>query len=98
MSRRIPRHSFWFAAATVSMLIAAARTAEAGAIIYAIQNYPADQDGYTLSGTITTDGVIGGLAASDIVSWSWTISYPGESPVTFSSSDPQTGIFLGWVS
>jgi hypothetical protein len=94
MSRGIARHTCWFAAAAVAMLIAAARTAEAGAITYAIQNYPADQEGYTLSGTITTDGVIGGLAASDIVSWSWTISYPGEPPVTFSSSDPQTGIIL----
>ena len=73
---------------TTIVLIVSANIAEAGAITYAIENYPADQEGYTFSGTITTDGVIGGLASSDIVSWSWTISYPGEPPVTFSSSDP----------
>jgi hypothetical protein len=41
-------------------------------IIYAIQNYPAEQNGHTLSGTITTDGQIGPLAGSDITSWSVT--------------------------
>ena len=83
-----------FSVVTTIVLLFSENIAEAGAITYAIENYPADQEGYTLSGTITTDGVIGGLAASDIVSWSWTISYPGEPPVTFSSSDPQSGIFL----
>ncbi len=83
-----------FSVVTTIVLMVSANIAEAGAITYAIENYPADQEGYTLSGTITTDGVIGGLAASDIVSWSWTISYPGEPPVTFSSSDPQSGVFL----
>lgn len=85
---------FLFLAAAVAMLTAPDRITDAGEITYSLQNYPADQEGYTLSGTITTDGVIGGLAASDIVSWSWTISYPSEQLVTFSSSDPQTGIVL----
>jgi len=39
------------------------------ALIYNIQTIPYDQDGHTLSGTITTDGSIGTLIASDIKSW-----------------------------
>jgi hypothetical protein len=87
MSRQIVPRMCWFAAASVSMLIAAPHLAEAGEITYAIQNYPADQQGATLSGTITTDGVIGTLAATDILSWSWTITPAGGTPSTVTSSD-----------
>ena len=45
----------------------------AGTITYDIQNYPADQGGHTLSGLIITDGKIGALAASDILSWTFTV-------------------------
>jgi hypothetical protein len=54
----------------------APRTAKAD-IIYAIQNYPADQAGHTLSGQITTDGTLGALSASAIKSWTFTISNVG---------------------
>jgi len=66
----------------------------AGTITYSIQNYPADQNGATLSGTITTDGVIGNLAqgdflsgSGDILSWNWTITPVGGTPFTVTSSD-----------
>jgi PEP-CTERM motif len=59
---------------------------EAGQITYAIQNYPADQNGYTLSGSITTDGNLGTLSTSDIVAWTWTISGPGGPPLTGSGA------------
>jgi hypothetical protein len=52
------------------MLIATVHLADEGEITYAFQNYPADQQRATLSGTITTDGAIGTLAATDILSWS----------------------------
>ena len=78
---------FLLSAAAAAMLIAPARITDAGEITYAIQNYPADQQGATLSGTITTDGVIGNLAASDILSWSWTITPAGGTPFTVTSSD-----------
>ena len=76
-----------FATVFPIMLIAAAHPGEAGPITYTIQNYPADQNGATLSGTITTDGVIGNLAGTDILSWTWTVTPSGGTPVTASSSD-----------
>ena len=45
----------------------------AGTITYDIVNYPAEQNGHTLSGLIITDGKIGALAASDILSWTFTV-------------------------
>jgi hypothetical protein len=56
-------------------------------ITYSLQNYPADQDGHTLSGTITTDGHIGPLSSSDIKSWTVTID-----STTFASTDPQASV------
>ena len=46
-----------------------------------------------MTGTITTDGSIGEILASDIVSWTWTIAGPGFSAYTLSSSDPGAFIF-----
>jgi PEP-CTERM motif len=53
-----------------------------GGTTYNIANYPADQNGNTVSGSITTDGVIGTLAPSDILSWTVTIN-----STTFTSGD-----------
>ena len=76
-----------FATVFPILLIAAARAGEAGQITYTIQNYPADQNGASLTGSITTDGVMGNLAAADILSWTWTVTPQGGTPFTFSSSD-----------
>lgn len=65
----------------------------AGTITYAIVNYAADQNGATVSGSITTDGTIGTLSASDILSWNWTITQ-GTSAYTLSSSDLGTAVSL----
>ena len=43
-------------------------------ITYNLVNYPADQGGCSLSGSITTDGTIGPISASDVQSWSYTIT------------------------
>ena len=49
----------------------------AGSITYTIVNYPSLQNGYTVEGTITTNGAMGDfLPASDISGWSITISGP----------------------
>jgi hypothetical protein len=53
-------------------------------ITYNIVDYPADQNGHTVSGSITTDGHIGPLSSSDIKSWTVTID-----STTFASTDPQ---------
>ena len=62
-----------FAALTLCLLLAVPRTTRAGQITYDLQNYPADQNGHTLSGTITTDGTIGTILGQNIVSWNVTI-------------------------
>ena len=38
-------------------------------MIYQLVNYPLDQGGHTLSGTITTDGTIGDLGVSEFSGW-----------------------------
>jgi hypothetical protein len=85
-----------FATVFPILLMAVSRPGEAGQITYAIQNYPADQQGATLSGMITTDGAIGTLAATDILSWSWTITPPGGTPYALSSSDSGAEVFLNF--
>jgi len=57
------------------------RPAKAGS--YYIANYPTDQNGHNISGTITTDGTLGTLAAKNIISWSVTID-----GTTFTNTDP----------
>jgi PEP-CTERM motif len=81
-----------FALAVMAFVVMPAfpRICDAGTITYSIQNYPADQNGASLSGTITTDGTIGNLASSDILSWSWTITPLGGTPFTLTSSDPDS--------
>jgi hypothetical protein len=63
-------------------------------LTYNIQNYPADQNGATLTGTITTDGTIGALGATDILSWTWTITPSGGTATTFSSTDANASMIL----
>jgi hypothetical protein len=63
----------------------ATRTAKAGNITYNLANYPADQSGFTLTGSITTDGKMGTLSGANILSWSVTID-----STTFTSSDPSS--------
>jgi PEP-CTERM motif len=49
----------------------------AGDVTYNMVNDPVDQNGFELSGTIVTDGNIGALTSSDVVSWQFTITGPG---------------------
>jgi hypothetical protein len=77
---------FVFAAAAVFILVAGARTTLAGQITYSLQNYAADQNGSTLSGSVTTDGNLGTLTSADIVAWTWTVSPPVGAPFTLSGS------------
>ncbi|MGP0069831.1 MAG: PEP-CTERM sorting domain-containing protein [Isosphaeraceae bacterium] len=82
---------FTVAVATCVGLLTAPCIGTAAPITYAIQNYPADQNGATLSGTITTDGTIGELMDSNVLSWSWTITPTGGTPFTLSSVDVGSG-------
>jgi hypothetical protein len=57
-------------------------------ITYAVDNYPSLQNGYTVSGTITTNGATGtGLFASDITSWNITITSGSSTIETFTNTN-----------
>lgn len=45
--------------------------AQASETTYYLVSYPTAQGGYALTGTITTDGTLGNLSSSNIISWSW---------------------------
>jgi PEP-CTERM motif len=70
-----------FAIFLLATVAAFARIANATPITYTIEPTVLS-GGYTLTGTITTDGTIGAIAASDISSWAWTVTGPN----TFSQS------------
>ncbi len=75
------------ATAVVWLACAMVRPASAD-LTYNLVNDPIDQAGYTLSGSITTDGTIGQLTASDILAWNFNLgpyydvgdSYPWDNP------------------
>jgi PEP-CTERM motif len=66
----------------------------AGSITYNIVDDPIDQNGWTLMGTITTDGVIGALQSSDVTSWSLSISQAATT-YKYSSADPGAALYMG---
>ena len=82
---------------TFLLSIAITGLASAGSITYDLVNYPAYQNGYTLSGFITTDGTTGTLEASDITAWTVTMSFSTTSE-TFSSDQPYSILFAGSVA
>jgi hypothetical protein len=63
-------------------------------ITYNLVNYPAYQNGWSLSGQITTDGRTGVVGTTDIVSWNWTIT-SGTQAIAASSSDSGSAITQG---
>jgi len=74
------------------------REVNAGSI-YSVQNYPAVQNGYTVSGTITTDGSTGTETNTNfITSFHVTISYPAMddyAPFVFQSGGSTTATIQG---
>lgn len=65
-----------FATIVAVMAIAFAFTpgAPAAPITYDLVNVPADQNGWTVSGHLTTTGTTGTLAASYVTSWDFTLT------------------------
>jgi hypothetical protein len=55
-------------------------------ITYTLSDYSALESGYTLTGSITTDGNFGTIVAGDIESWTFTAT-DGETTYTVSSND-----------
>jgi PEP-CTERM motif len=74
---------------------AIASTAESASITYSVVNYPALQNGFTVSGTITTNGATGSsLPGIDITSWDINIAFQSTlTTLTPSNTFNQTGTF-----
>jgi hypothetical protein len=66
----------------------------ATAATYDFVNYPLDQNGWTLSGTMTTDGVIGAFQSSDVTSWTIRVS-KGATAHSFSSTSLGAKLLVG---
>jgi hypothetical protein len=62
--------------------------ARAEFITYNIVNYSTLQNGWTLNGTITTDGNIGALSSDDIVAWAYSVTQSG---IIYSASSSEAG-------
>ena len=81
-------------AMTLFTLLTLPQAVLAGSITYDIVNYPDLQNGWTLSGTITTDATMGPITQLDITSWTWSITKVVDNIVrdyTFRSTDPGGG-------
>jgi hypothetical protein len=63
-----------FLLAALGLGVVVTPTSHGASIVYTFQSYNSLQNGYTLSGTITTDGTIGALAPANITAWSYTIT------------------------
>ncbi len=73
----------------VTLLIASSSRQARGDITYQLVNNPAYQSGWTLSGSITTDGTLGAISTTDIMSWTWTATNAGGTfTITGSSTIP----------
>jgi PEP-CTERM motif len=79
--------------AVLALFAAAAGDASAGSITYNTVNLPDYQFGYTVNGTITTDGTIGAVSAGDITAWSVQI-YNASTSVTFTGQSATITIGL----
>jgi hypothetical protein len=58
---------------------------QAAPITYSIVDNAAFQNGYTLSGSITTDGTIGALSGSNITNWTYAVTNTATSVVAFTT-------------
>jgi hypothetical protein len=77
-----------FAALSLAIAIGIAPASNGASIVYNVVDYPALQNGYTVSGTITTNGSIGThLPAMDITAWNITVSKMGVTQFTVTSAN-----------
>lgn len=88
-------------AATILLLYSAPHFAPAGCITYDLIDYQVDlngqqqQNGWTISGTITTDGALGDLHIDDILAWSWSATPPTGPPAISESWSHSDGFYTG---
>ena len=68
----------------------ASNQASAG-LTYSLTNFASLQNGWTVSGSITTDGTIGSLSSSNITSWDYTAT---DGVSTFTGASTTSGAFI----
>src|SRR5579871_6833840 len=67
--------------ASLGLLLGGVGRAKAGPISYDLNSYLPEQNGWSLKGTITTDGKLGAITGADIISWEFKLTM-GASTVT----------------
>ena len=88
-----PRFSFLLAAMACVLLWGTSRAG--AAIVYDISSIAGTPNGYTVSGQIETDGKIGLLNSTDVVSWKYTISSVAGS---YSNSGTSSSVVLSNIA
>ena len=68
------KHVIYGSVMTTLLLMGVSGLASAGPITYDLASYADYQNGYTLSGTITTDGTIGVISSTDVLAWNITMT------------------------
>lgn len=79
--------------AALLMLLALPAAVVSADMTYDLNSFAADQNGWTLTGSITTDGTIGVLAKSDFLAWTWTVT-EGSTSYTYASTDSGASLAL----
>jgi hypothetical protein len=80
----------FLALAGLLFLAMASNRASAG-LTYSLTNFAGLQNGWTVSGSITTDGTIGSLSQSNITSWNYTAT---NGVSTFTGASTTSGAFI----
>ncbi len=76
-----------------ALLLFSAALPASASITYTLVNYPAGQNGWNLTGSITTDGTLGPITQLNILSWSYQYSQVGG--VTYTESSSWDGLATG---
>ena len=84
------RNGVFLALAGLLFLAMASNRASAG-LTYSLTNFAGLQNGWTVSGSITTDGTIGSLLQSNITSWNYTAT---NGVSTFTGASTTSGAFI----
>jgi hypothetical protein len=80
----------------VGLLLVCVTQTRGGNIVYNIVDHPELEGGYHISGTITTDGTLGIINTSNILSWQFTM-YNGQYSYSLSSNDAGSAVLYAEV-
>lgn len=78
----------WLPATLALGIFCVAGAAQAAPLVYTIKNNPSYQNGWTITGSVTTDGTVNAmLGIGNITAWSMTLTKPGNPTYTLLSTD-----------